>query len=142
MGQQGDITEVAVMNAFTQAGADVSVPLSDNLPYDLIVDYNGLHRVQVKTASERSDNKNSIMADLTQSRHSYRDGHSKDFYSEDDLDIFAVYYPNNGETYLFDFDEVGRRAVTICVGDVYNPNQQRVAEDYLLGARLDELTRS
>lgn len=133
---------MAVANAFTQFGCAVSKPLSDNLPYDFIVDYNGLHRVQVKTARERSDNKNSIIADLTRSRWDYSDGHSKDHYTEDEVDLFAIYWPENGETYLFRFNEIGKNAVTICVGDVYNPNQQRVSEDYLLEVRLDSLTQS
>jgi len=140
--QKGDKSEMAVANAFTQFGTAVSKPLSDNLPYDFIVDYNGLHRVQVKTARERSDNKNSIIADLTRSRHNYSTGHSKEYYSDDEIDFFAIYWPKRGEVYLFDFDEVGKNAVTICVGDVYNPNQQRVGEDYLLEVRLDSLTQS
>lgn len=126
----------------TQCGCAVSKPLYDNLAYDFIVDYNGLYRVQAKTAWERKDNKNSIIADLQRSRWSYGNGHDKEIYTPDDIDWFAVYWPGNQETYLFDVDEVGTNAVAICVGEVYNPNQQRVGEDYLLERRLDELTRS
>lgn len=48
--QQGDIGVAMAIAFYTRAGTGVSVPLTDNLRYDLIVDRDGkLLRVQVKT---------------------------------------------------------------------------------------------
>lgn len=53
---QGEIGLSDAIGWFGRRGLTVSVPLADNQPYDLVVDVDrGLARVQVKTATGRSD---------------------------------------------------------------------------------------
>jgi hypothetical protein len=48
--QQGDLGVAMAVAYYTAAGAGVSVPMTDNLRYDLVIDRDGrLRRVQVKT---------------------------------------------------------------------------------------------
>ena len=50
--RKGDIAVSQAIATFTQLGADVSVPLTESAPYDLILDYkNTLYRLQVKYIS-------------------------------------------------------------------------------------------
>ena len=50
--QQGNIGEAFAIYYFSRKGHTVSKPLSENTPYDLIVDVAGrLQRIQVKTTS-------------------------------------------------------------------------------------------
>ncbi len=49
---KGDIAVSQALATFTSLGADVSIPLTESAPYDLIVDYkNVLYRLQVKYVS-------------------------------------------------------------------------------------------
>jgi hypothetical protein len=77
------VTDVGVLGehlaaaAFTAAGCRVSIPVGHDVPYDMIVDANGmLLRIQVKTTS-RSE------FDL---RHN---GHSQ-YYGTNDFDFYAL----------------------------------------------------
>lgn len=50
--RKGDIAVSQAVATFTSLGADVSIPLTESAPYDLIVDYkNTLYRLQVKYVS-------------------------------------------------------------------------------------------
>jgi hypothetical protein len=50
--RKGDIAVSQAIASFTRLGADVSVPLTESAPYDLIVDVsNKLYRLQVKYVS-------------------------------------------------------------------------------------------
>lgn len=47
---KGDISMACVIAELTKQGISVSIPMTDNRRYDLIMDYNGrLYRMQVKT---------------------------------------------------------------------------------------------
>jgi hypothetical protein len=49
---KGDIAVAQAIATFTSLVADVSIPLTESAPYDLIVDFNNvLYRVQVKYTS-------------------------------------------------------------------------------------------
>ena len=52
----GDVGEAVAVSEFTKAGLAVSIPLTANLPYDLLVDYKGkIYKVQVKTTEKIND---------------------------------------------------------------------------------------
>jgi len=52
---QGNVGEAAAILYFVQAGYKISKPLFENIPYDLIVDKDGvLCRVQVKSSSSKN----------------------------------------------------------------------------------------
>ncbi len=54
--RKGDTAVAQAIATFTRLGWDVSIPLTESAAYDLIVDNNGLHRVQVRyTSSDAID---------------------------------------------------------------------------------------
>lgn len=52
--RKGDIAVAQAVATFTRLGWDVSIPLTESAAYDLIVDSEGLHRVQVRYTSSDS----------------------------------------------------------------------------------------
>jgi len=51
---KGDVAVARAISTFTQMGYDVSIPLTESAPYDLVVDTRkGLKRVQIKYSSEK-----------------------------------------------------------------------------------------
>lgn len=56
--KQGDIGTSFAITYFSIAGYNVSIPISDSQPYDLIVEKEGIcYRVQVKTCFKKNKNK-------------------------------------------------------------------------------------
>ena len=58
--RKGDLATTQAINTFTRVGYDVSLPITESAPYDLIVDTDdGLKRVQVKyTSGKKVDLRN------------------------------------------------------------------------------------
>jgi len=52
--KQGDVGLGAAIGYFVSQGYSVSIPLTDSQDYDLVVDIDGLKRIQVKTTSFKS----------------------------------------------------------------------------------------
>ena len=52
--EQGDIGMAVAISEFAKLGYNISIPMTDNAPYDLIVDLEGaLEKVQVKTTRHK-----------------------------------------------------------------------------------------
>lgn len=101
----GDIAEAAVLHDFLRHDMDVSIPFGD-FPYDLVVEINDtLERVQVKSAWNRSDRKNSIAVSL------------KGKYDDDDFDILAIYDPRTERVFYEWHDYVGSHKFSVYVGE-------------------------
>ena len=56
--KQGDVGLGSAISYFTSKGLTVSIPLTDSQDYDLIVDMDGLKRVQIKTTRYRKPSGN------------------------------------------------------------------------------------
>jgi len=52
--KQGDVGLGVAISYFTSVGITVCVPLTDNQDYDLVIDNDGLKKVQVKTTYAKS----------------------------------------------------------------------------------------
>lgn len=52
--KQGDVGLGNAISYFTSKGLTVCVPLTDSQDYDLVVDIDGLQRIQVKTTTQKS----------------------------------------------------------------------------------------
>ena len=52
--KQGDVGLGVAIAYFTELGLTVSLPLTDNQPYDLVVDDGILKKVQIKTTTSRT----------------------------------------------------------------------------------------
>lgn len=93
----GTIAEQAAIFQALERGFAVSVPIGDNLPYDLIFD-NGtqLYKIQVKTASKNSKDKYIINTKHTKDRKKYEIG---------DFDFALCYVPNLNIFYILPIKE-------------------------------------
>jgi len=92
----GDISEAVVIAEFVKAGYYVSIPFGENHRYDLIVERdNVLSRIQVKTGRLRRG----VVIFNCCSSHAHRGARSRP-YTSVEIDYYAVYCPQTGETYL------------------------------------------
>lgn len=101
----GLLGELKAQYDFTRAGWDVSVPLGDYCPYDLIVrKENKELRIQVKTCEKIVDGK--INFNIS-SRNYYIDKH----YTLEDADYFYLYCLENGQGYLYNIENSNVRGI-------------------------------
>lgn len=96
----GDLAELKVACMFAEKGYFVSRPMTDNAPYDLIVDVdNNLKRVQVKARCER-DGKISVELRTTMVNYVRP-------YSQEDFDLLAVYNTDSDEIAILNWEQIG-----------------------------------
>lgn len=107
----GEKGVLCVLAEFAKYDIPVSIPFSDNLPYDFIADVNGkLFRIQVKSSSY-SDTNGSISFYIT-TNNWYSKTTKK--YNQSDCDVIVCYDLNNSYTYLLTPSQfVDRKSVTI-----------------------------
>lgn len=113
--QQGDIGVAHAIATYTRSGAIVSVPLTDNSKYDLLIDdpiREGLTRVQVKT-SGYVQSKHTVIGLRTNGGN--RSGMNKTTYlSADEIDEVYCYDLVNDEAYAFPAEILeGRNSVNL-----------------------------
>ena len=92
----GDLTELKTIGKFISGGYQVAIPFGDNSKYDLILDDDGeFYRVQCKTSWTCAD------GGFMFNTHSQttRNGEYHETTYGNDIDAFAVYYPENGKLY-------------------------------------------
>lgn len=95
------MAELIVGGHFAEIGYNVAYPVSDNQPYDIIVEgYDEFLKVQVKLLYKSSPNRYSTGNDLTK-------------YKEGDFDLLAVVFPETHEVRVLTFDEMeGKRRLS------------------------------
>lgn len=99
---KGLTTELYCQLFFTSLGYNVSVPLSEDCKYDLIVDIKGkLYKIQVKTCCEDETG----IKFSTKSSYLTAKGTVINNYNETNVDFFATYY--KGKCYLIPFSCCG-----------------------------------
>src|SRR5574341_209525 len=135
---KGDLSESSVLRAFIKAGFVVSMPFGDGAPYDLIVDTGKrLLKVQVKTGRLRGG-----CVLFAAQRINGHHGTRRYKYDEGEIDLFAVYCPDNEQIYLV--PTLGDLAEGRLRIDVTRNNQQqkvRWAKDFELETFLNNLRR-
>lgn len=95
----GDFAELLTAAKFAEKGYYVSLPMTDNAPYDLIVDFQGrLHKVQVKSRSRVGD---IISVQMYSSMRGY-----KYFYKDGDFDILVVHDKISNELAMLFWDDI------------------------------------
>ena len=111
--QKGTISELLASIYFVSEGYIVSKPITDFNEYDLIVDKNGLQRVQVKTIYFDNSKQRYMISCVT----SHIKGNQKRVnkkYNENSFDILCAIEPITSSIYLIPIEEVkGRRAITL-----------------------------
>ena len=101
----GDLATNCIIGDLSKYGLGIAFPLSDNYPFDLIVIANNkLFKVQVKSSS-RIINDGSIFFS-----HVKTNELKNDYYSSDEVDVFALYNLINNETYLFNFSSISNKS--------------------------------
>lgn len=104
---KGIEAEVAFMYQCIERGYTVSLPYGDNAKYDLIVDIAGkLKRVQVKAIHAKTKNGDCY-------RLKQRGQHLRDAYTENDIDILAIYIKDSNSWYILKSGEIVTNALQL-----------------------------
>jgi PD-(D/E)XK endonuclease len=85
--EKGDIATTKVIADLTEKGYDILLPISENLPFDLIAYKDNIsYRIQCKYVSNDFIRNKTSWAD--------RKGNHAKYYQENDFDYFGVYLPD------------------------------------------------
>ncbi|CAN5144466.1 hypothetical protein BH11PAT3_BH11PAT3_0800 [soil metagenome] len=113
--RKGDTAVAQALATFTKYGYDVSIPLTESAPYDLIVDTGkGLKKVQVKFASGKEVGLRRV--------HSNSQGYVVKKPLEDTFDWLYV-LSGSGEEFLIPYSLAGRNCI--------NPKQKDILTEVL-----------
>lgn len=117
--RKGDIAVAKAIATFTELGCTLSIPLSEALPYDLVVDAGGkLYKVQVKfSTSKNVDLRRQYCTTKNIITHKYAVG---------DYDWLYIYSPALGE--YFYTNTILKASVTL--SDDYRINMETWQNDY------------
>lgn len=134
---KGNLSESKVLTSYIQAGFAVSVPFGGSAPYDLIVDTgNRLLKVQVKTGRLRNG---CILFPMQ--RFSGHNAKAQD-YKIGEIDLFAVYCPDNEKIYVIKFCGDLTQCRLRCFETKNNQRHNiRWAIDYEFAKHVEELRR-
>jgi hypothetical protein len=122
----GDMSEEMVKIAFLKNGWYPSVPVGDNLRYDLVLDKDGaLYKVQCKTA--KFINGTVKFPVCSSSNHVNRG--KRNYHGE--VDYIAAYCPELNSVYLIPIKEVGISTCTLRIKDPARKDKSiRLAANY------------
>ena len=134
----GSIGEQAIITELLQyPDIIVSKPVTDNDPYDIIMDCKGiLYRVQIKTTEYV---KNNVMNFYTSITNPYKSTNEK--YTDKDIDMFMLYCLENKYCGLLLVSEYTSKETILRISPTINKQSKGVkyAKDYELSKRLLEL---
>ncbi|MDQ7024069.1 MAG: group I intron-associated PD-(D/E)XK endonuclease [Anaerolineae bacterium] len=125
--QIGDISEAKLKAHFIERGYVVLEPANNGLRYDFVIEQNGrFQRIQAKTARLVDDE---YILFSTSSKDSSTNG---DVDYRGDIDLFAVYCPDNDIYYLMGVDAAPTSKCFLRVVPTKNNQRKgiRWAEDY------------
>ena len=124
----GDVGEGYALAKFTEYNIKVSIPFSVNLPYDYIIDVDGvLYKVQVKTTEKIVDNKKMIFRTCRSNPNTK----NRVKYEKTEIDYFFLYCLENKWCGIININEVDTKELTIYLDFPRNYNQTfRLADDY------------
>lgn len=138
---KGDISMACVIAELTKRGVAVSVPMTDNKRYDLIMDYNGkLYRMQVKTIWNQPEK--GILSFKTESSNTTKTkGNYSRRYKHGEIEGFLAYCVELDQVYLAWVGEVPAARFYMRTQVALNNQRKKVrmAYEYELGRKLAEL---
>lgn len=101
---KGELTEAIIRAELMKFGHVVLRPEGDNQRYDLVLDTpDGFKRVQCKTG--RLKKNGNVFFSVASVRSNTKGAKRRDYHG--DIEMFAVYCYENGETYLIPIEDVG-----------------------------------
>lgn len=133
----GELGEQIVIGELGKYGINVAIPLSDNLPFDIIVYYNNkFFKCQVKSTNRYTNGY--CFFSLT-STNGYL--HKTHYYTKDEVDVFILCDLNN--IYLFTFDEINeKKSITLRYEEPINNQNKNInyAVDYIISSdRIEQV---
>lgn len=138
---KGDISMVCVIAELTKRGISVSIPMTDNKRYDLIMDYNGaLYRMQVKTINYKHDDGLLIFKTVS-SNTTKNKGYYDRRYKFDEIEGFLAYCIELDKVYLAWVSEAPRGKFYLRCHETKNNQKRKIryTHEYELDKRLAEL---
>lgn len=109
----GNLSMAAVLHKLVAAGKNVSVPFGDGCRYDLVLEKEDkLLRVQVKTGKLDAGVIRVLVSSPTRKTKGKGWG-MKDYKGQ--VDVFAVYCPQNDKVYIVSADNVGKNQIYLRV---------------------------
>jgi len=100
--RRGDVSEYKVTTKFLESEVSVLEPVTDNEPYDIVVESGDFVRVQIKTGRVRDG----CILFHSQSTHTNSNGTVCDDYVGD-IDLFAIYTPEIDKIHLVPIEDIG-----------------------------------
>lgn len=126
----GNLGEAKVLAKFTELGVQCYLPFGDGSTADLIADFNGkLNRIQVKSTTK--DENGSLPFSICSTTIRADGEIHKHFYTEEEIDYYALYSSVTDEVYLLSVKDAPSRKVTIRYKEPYSSTSKR-AQDYLI----------
>lgn len=126
--QIGDITEYEFVLYCLKKNIPVSKPMTNNLPYDFIIDINGkLLKIQVKTGYD-SPNKESFMFNTRSTSKNYNEITTKNYIGLID-GFITCYYELPNKFYYIPIENASQGCMRMYYGDNPKHNQNYV-KDY------------
>lgn len=111
--ETGTISELIASVYFVSEGYIVSKPITDFNEYDLIIDKDGLKRVQVKTAYWDNSKQRYLISCVTSHIRGNENRYNKK-YNLNSFDLLCAVEIETGAIYLIPIDEVAeRRSITV-----------------------------
>lgn len=135
--QLGEIGERITIGELAKYGIDVMLPLTDNLPFDLVVFHNNkFFKCQVKTSNKTEDS--TVIFNITSNNWYSKTTH---FYTNSEVDVWILCDCKN--IYLMRYDENScRNMITLRVDKPKNNQSKGVKylSDYIISAqRIEEV---
>lgn len=129
--QKGNVGEAKCLAKMIELGISVAIPFGDNDRYDLIIDYKGLKKIQVKYSSQQ-DSPGSVIFKTSSSTNHTTNKHYSTY--ENDIDGFLLYNSITDEVYYLPIETIGnKKTITIRMEPAKN-NQTKnciMAQDVL-----------
>ena len=126
----GNLGEAKVLAKFVELGIQCYLPFGDGSTADLIAEFNGkLNRIQVKSTTK--DENGSLPFSICSTTIRADGEIHKHFYTEEEIDYYALYSSTTDEVYLLSVKEAPNRKVTIRYKESYASTSKR-AQDYLI----------
>jgi len=131
--QKGDVSEAYATAKFKEMGVPVLEPVSDNQPYDLVIEKdNKFQKVQVKTG-HISDEAVKFRCNRI---HTNGSGHERKEYSKDDVDLFAIYVIETSNIYIVPFSEANKNDNKLWLNKSRGNSRSKYAENFKLTERF------
>lgn len=132
----GLLGELKAQYDFIRAGYNVSIPLGDYCPYDLLIQKDDvILRVQVKTCEKITNGK----IEFKIKSHNY---YVDKVYTTKDADYFYLYCLENEQSYLYPIEGSNNRSISIRI-DIPNNNQTKginFAKDFEFKSKIKNIS--